>query len=441
MTETEVRPAPPAGPVSRRSFLRAHAAMILGFTAAVALGAAVVSALQPSTYTSVARVVVEARLLPSGGAPPPPDMGTEKAVATSSAVTQAAAALLGTPARRAAEGLAVKVPVDTHVLEFRSTGPVAREATRRAQAFSQAYVDYNRFHSSSSRRLVPQAAEIISPASRPSSPSGPNRLVQIVAATLVGAGLSTAAAGLFDRWDRHVRGAGHLAELTGARPLAVVPRPGVSGPRRLLITSGADSAAAEAYRFLQTKLLEPVLPQGARILVTCAGNRDREARDVVSANLAAAVAEAGWSVLLVPDTAERPALEAMVSPGSAVDVSPEVVDLAQLQDSGAGQPRQRYDVVIVQAAPVRSSARTLRRLRQCDACLLVVDLQLSSRDEVGEAYVEAVHGSFSPVTTVLTAPCSPRRAGLDARWGRRLTGNTDLRPTTADDTAMTEGLA
>lgn len=470
MTSQETHLAENAGPIGRRTFLRAHAVFILSFAALVTLAAGTLSFNQASTYTSVARVVVESQLLPNGGAPPQPDMATEKAVATSSAVTTAAAGVLGLPPDQASEGLSVTVPVDTHVLEFRFEGGDPQVVTKRAEAFSQAYVDYRTFHSSASQQ-IPQTAEIITPASLPTSPTGPDHSLQIGAALLLGLALGTSVAAAKDRWDRHVRGPGHLAELTGSPVLALVPRPTITGTQRLVMTSGPHSAAAEAYRFLQTKVLDRIGPQRVNtVLVTCSGDRDREARDVVAANLAAAAAEAGRSVVIVPETTDRAALEYLLRDRHPdLEISAEVVDQPRAtgtrrangsrgratprsaaEDPSGGpfalrQLRQAYDVVIVQAAPLKSSATTLMRLRQFDATLLVVDTGLSARDEVQEAHREATLGSFGPVPTVLTVlthPISARRSGIEPSFERQSHQvDQEVQLSLRDDNARTETLA
>ena len=90
-----------------RGFLRAHLKLIFAFAALVTVGAAAASYAQPDAYTSVARVVVESKLLPSGGVPPLPDMGTEKAVALSGAVTEPAAQALDLTQAQAVQGVTV----------------------------------------------------------------------------------------------------------------------------------------------------------------------------------------------------------------------------------------------------------------------------------------------------------------------------------------------
>lgn len=445
MTSTQIHLDETAGPVGRRTFLRAHIVFILSFAAIVTGTVAALSYHQPSMYTSVARVVVEPQILPNGGAPPLPDMATEKVVATSGSVTTAAAAALGLPLNQASAGLSVTVPVDTHVLEFSFVGPVPATVAQQAEAFSQAYADYRSFHSTSHGKLFPQVAEIITPASLPTSPSGPDHMLQVGAALLLGLALGIGMAAANDRRDRRVRGPGHLAELTHSPVLAVVPRPKLSGPQRLVLKASPHSGAAEAYRFLYAKLHLVAI-----LVVTCSSERDSEARDVVAANLAAAAAEAGRTVVVVADTVDRVTLDSLLGEGQAdLDTYPEVIEgppvgirTPSLDGSALEQLSKRYDVVILQGGPLNSSARTMMRLRECDVCLLVVDTQLSERDDVQDAHREAKLSTRGLVMTVLTHPRSRRRSGISksAEHGRtRL--NMKRKLSSPGDEARTETVA
>ncbi|MGZ4747888.1 MAG: YveK family protein [Oryzihumus sp.] len=399
-----------------RNLLRAHAGLILAFTAVVGLGAAAYSHTQTPSYSSVARVMVEPQILPNGGAAPAPDMGTEKALALSSAVAAEAADTLQVSPSDASHGVDVAVPVDTHVLEFRATEATPEAAQRTADAFSTAYVDYRATVDSGSGRPVPQRAQVISPATEPTAPTGPSALLQVGAAVLLGLTLAIGAAALADRWDRRVRGAGRLATLTGSPVLAVLPRPRVKGARRLVLASSPESSVAESYRFLRTRVLDPMLPLGSTtVVVSCADDRDREARDVVAANLAAAAAENGCTVAVVTDPPSRSALEGLLGDG---------VPLLELYDAAGLGPSlhelsQTHDLVLVQAAPVTASAATIGALRQGDLAILVADTRLSDREAVRAAHRLAMEASVGPVWSLLTAGCSPRRAGVRRRDPRR----------------------
>jgi len=398
-----------------RGFLRAHLKLILAFAGLVTLGAAMASYAQPDAYTAVARVVVEPKLLPSGGVPPLPDMGTEKAVALSGAVTGPAAQALGLTQEQALRGVSVSVPVDTHVLEFEATTTDPADAARRAKVFSETYVDVR---SKAPDATVPRSVEVITPATVPTSPSGPDHELHLAVALLLGLALGTGLAAAWDRWDHHVRGASELVELTLAPVLAVVPRPRLHGSARLVIAGHPLSSVAESYRFLATHLLGLGHPEGPRTLVvTCAGTVDLEARDVVTANLSAAAAEAGHSVVVVPEEQDLQQVQDLLARATApVDVSSQGTGAAAV---GYHRLMKTHDLVIVQAAAVTKSASTLEALQQCDAAVLVVDTELSDRRTVREGHRLAKNFSKGPVCSVLTHRTSLRSAGLPT-WVQRV---------------------
>lgn len=406
-----------------RGFLRAHLKLILAFAALVTLGAAMASYAQPDAYTAMARVVVEPKLLPSGGVPPLPDMGTEKAIALSGAVTAPAAQALDLTETEALQGVSVSVPVDTHILEFEATTTSASDSARRAQAFAEAYV---RVRSLAPDATVPRSVEVITPAAVPTSPSGPDHPLHLAVALVLGLALGTALAAAWDRWDHHVRGASELVELTLSPVLAVIPRPRLRGPARLVVGEHPTSSAAEAYRFLATHLLGIGHPEGPRTLVvTCAGSIDLEARDVVAANLAAAAAEAGHSVVVVPEDEDLDDVrDLLVRSRTPVDVSDEGTGAAAL---GYHRIMKTHDLVIVQAAPVTKSASTLEAVQQSDAAVLVVDTDLSDRRTVREGHRLAKSFSKGPVCSVLTHRTSLRSAGLPSRVQRSRGESADRR--------------
>jgi capsular polysaccharide biosynthesis protein len=404
-----------------RGFLRAHLKLILAFAALVTVGAAAASYAQPDAYTSVARVVVESKLLPSGGVPPLPDMGTEKAVALSGAVTEPAAQALDLTQAQAVQGVTVSVPVDTHVLEFEATAATPAEAARRARVFSETYVDVR---SKAPDATVPRSVEVITPATIPTAPSGPDHPLHLAVALVLGVALGTALAAAWDRWDHHVRGPSELVELTLSPVLAVIPRPRLHGSERLVVAEHPHSSVAESYRCLATHLLGLGHPEGpGTLVVTCAGNIDLAARDVVAANLAAAAAEAGHSVVVVPETQDvEEAQELLAWAKTPVEVSSDGAGAAAI---GYHRLMKTHDLVIVQAAPVTKSAATLDTVQQCDVAVLVVDTELSDRRTVREAHRLAKNFSKGPVCSVLTHRSSLRSAGLPT-WVQRVRGDSSV---------------
>jgi capsular exopolysaccharide synthesis family protein len=129
----------------------------------------------------------------------------------------------------------------------------------------------------------------------------------------VGLLLGAAVALVYDRVDRRLRGRDDLAELLDRPVLAPIPPltswPKPFGRRRriqgLVMVEQPDSAGAEAYRTLRTRVtfLASRL-QVTSIMVTSAGHA--EGKSTVAANLALALAEAEHDVLLVSADLRQP---------------------------------------------------------------------------------------------------------------------------------------
>jgi receptor protein-tyrosine kinase len=157
-------------------------------------------------------------------------------------------------------------------------------------------------------RVLQQTAgriEIVEPAARPTNSSGPRVGLLTVLAAL--AGLIVAGIAVYLR----ALSAGHAGDRDGVvlprgmpdLGLVEVPRP--RSPRALAVLSRPDSVAAERYRLLVAKLgLLRQDPLASAIVV--ADTEDGWPGAVVAANVAAVLAEAGRSVLVI-DAAGGPA--------------------------------------------------------------------------------------------------------------------------------------
>ena len=96
-----------------RSFLRAHAVLIVFITLLTVGGAAVAVTSQQPKYEATASVLVRSERLPKGGVQAP-DMVTEKQIALSGSVARRAADLLSSPSGYLGAGTYVAV-LDTGV--------------------------------------------------------------------------------------------------------------------------------------------------------------------------------------------------------------------------------------------------------------------------------------------------------------------------------------
>ncbi|WP_040477668.1 hypothetical protein [Longispora albida] len=303
--------------------LLASAGWIGLITAAVLIGAAAYSWSRTPLYRSAADVLVTISASPNLA----PDMGTERTIATSQAVLTQAASRLGVTPEDMGGGLSVTVPVDTTVLRIAATREDPGDAQRRAQAVATAYVAVrNGQKQAQAGATATSAAEVITQAPLPQTPVSPNHAVDLSAALVVGVGIGAVTALARRRLDDRVRSPRQLAELTGAPLLGVIPpfryrQPAVAG--HVPVVHSPGSPPERAYHDLLARLLRvaenqdywPATPaargrtgdlelrfgnlgNGAArmILVTSAG---REHRNVLAANLAAAIAHSGHQVLLV----------------------------------------------------------------------------------------------------------------------------------------------
>jgi Mrp family chromosome partitioning ATPase/capsular polysaccharide biosynthesis protein len=295
-----------AGSVSKpHGFLAARLGWIALVTLAVLTGAAFMSWSRTPTYEATADVLVQSSILTTNTAELP-DMGSEKAVASSRVVLDAAAQALGVPPDELAVGLSVSVPLDTHILKIGYSSPDPLLAQQRAQALAAAYVSNWEArqpavpHADTSITRGASRSAIITPAARPSAPSSPNHFVDLGVGLVVGLALGFGSALARDRFDDRLRGHGDLATRTGAPLLGVLPalrhkRGDVTAP--LVMVRAPDSQAANAYRDLRTQVMRAAARRGAKtLLVTCAST---EPKTPVVANLAVALAQADQRVIFV----------------------------------------------------------------------------------------------------------------------------------------------
>jgi capsular exopolysaccharide synthesis family protein len=240
-----------------------------------------------------------------------PNMVTEKAIVSSGAVLKIASSWLGNlPVSELAHGLSVTVPASSSILWIGYSDPVPRVASDRAEIIAKAYVRYRTAATRQPARGAKAAtpaqqvaalrAALITDAKVPTSPSSPKYLIDIIAALIVGLGLSIGTAAIRDRLDDRVRGAADLEEQTGAPVLALVPsfvQVSRDPASSLTIARHPDSVVAESYRSLRTRVTAAAAARGARtLLVTSPG---WEAKGVIAANLAIALAQSGRRTVLV----------------------------------------------------------------------------------------------------------------------------------------------
>lgn len=296
--------------------------------------------------------------------------------------------------------------------------------------------------------------------------SGPGRIRRAVLGGVVGMALGLAFALLRERLDARVRDRRDVQKAFALPVVAEVPRLSRRRRRRPSIALGdkRQAAAAEAYRLLRTVLLRSDLPVLAQqtvantvgeasgngqtvvphspkaILVVSAGAR--EGRTTVVANLAAAIAEAGRTVVVVDVDGQRAPVSQLLGTKSgaggedaAQGVEPTsnglvegahratrlpgvrlVVDgsatasLATTASALVARARDGADVVLVDAPPLLASNRASDILPLVDGVLVVSFVDRTSMSTAGRA-AERLELLRAPVLGVVLLNASVPRTG------------------------------
>lgn len=278
-----------------------------------------------------------------------------------------------------------------------------------------------------------------------SGPSGGSSFSSPVSRGLLGAFLGFLAgigiALLADRLDRRVRSREDVETAYGLPVLAEVPKltPGQQQSREILSHTQPMSRTAEAYRAVRSSLLfqrASSLPEGdffeaspradgtagtddEPLVVMVTSAAPREGKTTTSANLAAVFAEAGMSVLVVNCDFRRPTIHEHFSvsdePRRIHDTAipnvkivtnvladsvtnPAQVVAAQRQVIAAA--RSRFDVVILDTAPLLAANDALEVVSAADLVVLVTKADVSTTVS-GQRAMELLHRVEAPLSGVV----------------------------------------
>ncbi len=391
---------------------------VLLMTLAVTAGAAAIAQMQTPIYRAQADVAVYSTSLAGGSALQTYVMGTEKGIASSGAVLAIASQSLHIPESTLQHGLSVSVPVNTDLLQISYSDPNPGVAQNVAEAVAETYVVYG-----TSKTRAVQAA-VITDATLPTSPVSPDRLLIVGVALILGLALGIGLALLRDMLDDGLRGTLDLQTQAQAPVLAPIPAFRRKGQRladALVIARNPNSAVAEAYRNLRTRVLQVAgWRRGNMLLVTSPG---REDKSTVAANLAAALALSGKNVVLVCadlrwgrshalfGLENQPGLANVVNGDAMLADALRQTDVPRLQVLLGGDPsfdpsrvlqstafrnllghlRRDADFVVIDAPPVLASADTPALAEPGALTLLVADARTSTRADVRAAMGELGH--------------------------------------------------
>jgi capsular exopolysaccharide synthesis family protein len=448
-------------------------AVVASLVMSVAVGA---SFLQTPVYRSQANVLVEEPAKDDGTSDP--NMDTERKLVSSAQVTNLVITpqQLKLSPQELLSGLAVDVPVNTSILEISYSDTDPDEAREIAQAFAEGYLGFRRQQllqavqaertslqsqvvdlnqrladieeqvneadntsglvilqtkasalitqiSSLQQRLqalTPEAAlsvgEVVQPATTPSSPASPNRVVDGALGLLLGLLLGLGVAVLLDRRDDRIRRPDEAAAILGTRILGFIPpQPKGRNHPAAAVAAKSDDATVEAFRGFRTDFLLATSQRLAKsILIT--SSRAADGKTLTVAKLGQVLAEAGNQVILVSADLRIPLLEGLFgqdsSPGLADVLSGHATVVDVLQGVGRGlrlvsagslpddplralgseefaeaveELKRWADFVLIDSPPLLAVADARVLVPACDAVLFVADARSSTRADLTEA--------------------------------------------------------
>ncbi len=153
---------------------------------------------------------------------------------------------------------------------------------------------------------------VIEPAVAPTVPVGPNKPATILLAAVIGFILAAAAAYLLEYLDDTLKNPDDVQKVTGLTTLGAVPlielaaaAAGAGGKQELIMLSGGQTVASEAFRVLRTNLQFASVDRPLRTLMLTSPSPS-EGKSLTVANLAVALAQADKRVILIDADLHRP---------------------------------------------------------------------------------------------------------------------------------------
>ncbi|PZF91195.1 polysaccharide biosynthesis tyrosine autokinase [Micromonospora deserti] len=270
-------------------------------------------------------------------------------------------------------------------------------------------------------RAGPIKIEVVSGPRVSSSPVSPQPVRNFTLGALLGLLLGVALAIARGLADVRLRDAAGLQRTTGSPLLGEIPYENTAKGSPLIVGDAANSARAEAVRKLRTNLRFVDVNEPARVIAVTSALQG-EGKTTLSCNLAIALAEAGWRVLLVDADLRRPKVDEYLGLDAGIGLTDVLVGDVQVGDvvqrwgdksllvlpSGSAPPnpsellgskamadlllalRESADIVIIDTAPLLAVTDGVVVAVQADGALLVTQQGRTSRSQVATA-ARALH--------------------------------------------------
>ncbi|MEH0974821.1 polysaccharide biosynthesis tyrosine autokinase [Micromonospora sp. CPCC 205546] len=262
----------------------------------------------------------------------------------------------------------------------------------------------------------PIRIEVVSGPRVTPTPVSPQPVRNFVVGTLLGLLAGVGLAILRGIADVRLRDAAGLQRTTGSPLLGEIPFESTAKSAPLIVGEAANSARAEAVRKLRTNLRFVDVHEPARVIAVTSALQG-EGKTTLSCNLAIALAEAGWRVLLVDADLRRPKVADYLGLDAGIGLTDVLVGDVQVGDvvqrwgdksllvlpSGSAPPnpsellgskamadlllalRESADIVIIDTAPLLAVTDGVVVAVQADGALLVSQQGRTSRSQVAQA--------------------------------------------------------
>ena len=286
-----------------------------------------------------------------------------------------------------------------------------------ANALSDEFVVMARELETPSPGAKPDARVVVEQrASVPTEPVVPQKARNIALGIVLGASLGMGLAVLRDQFDNTIESRETLEELTGVGAVGYIPLDKGLITSPMLSFDSDNSGTAEAFRKLRTNLKFLAVDNPARTIVITSASPS-EGKSTTSVNIALALAEAEYNVLLVDGDLRRPrlakylglvgsvGLSTVLSGGAPLDEVMQTTKFPRLTalTSGAIPPnpsellgslatknllsevRERFDYVIIDSAPILAVTDGAILAADADGVLVVVRSGKTKRDQLAHA--------------------------------------------------------
>ncbi len=258
--------------------------------------------------------------------------------------------------------------------------------------------------------------EVVSGPRVTATPVSPQPVRNLAVGGLLGLLLGAGLAVLRGVADVRLRDAAALQRVTGGPLLGEIPFEAGAKSSPLIVGEAANSARAEAIRKLRTNLRFVDVHEPARVIAVTSALQG-EGKTTTACNIAIALAEAGWRVLLIDADLRRPRAADYLGIDGAVGLTDVLLGDVQVGDvvqrwgdksllvlpSGATPPnpsellgskamadllvalRESADIVVIDTAPLLAVTDGVVVAVQADGALLISQQGRTSRSQVAAA--------------------------------------------------------